>query len=104
MQVAAMAEVILRACMPFLHNLSAKSNAALAGFHLDELEKLLAGEIPGMRGHEVEETGLLFRIAEIPERFGMNGEEFHNAKILALISWVSRTRRNLAWSCWRANM
>jgi hypothetical protein len=43
MKDAAMPEVFLRACMLFLHNLSAKSNAALAGFHLDELEKLLAG-------------------------------------------------------------
>ena len=40
--------------------------------------------------------GLLFRIAEIPERFRVDGEDFHRAKILALISWVSRTRRNLA--------
>src|SRR5208337_3844960 len=104
MKDAAMPKVFLRACMPLLHNLSAKSNAALAGFHLDELEELLAGEIAGMRGHKVEETGLLLRIAEIPERFGVHGEDFHRAKILALISWVSRTRRNLAWSCWRANM
>ena len=58
--------------MPLLHNLSTKSNAALAGFHLDKLEKLLTGEIPGMRSHKVEETGLLLRIAEIPERFGID--------------------------------
>jgi hypothetical protein len=83
----------------FFHYFSGKGHAALAGFHLDELKKLLAGEIPGMRSHKVEETGLLFRIAEIAERFRVDGEDFHRAKILALISWVSRTRRNLAWSC-----
>ncbi len=90
--------------MFLFHNLLGKDDAAFAGFHLDELKKLLAGEIPGMRSHKVEEAGLLFRIAEIAERFRVDGEDFHRAKILALISWVSRTRRNLAWSCCRANM
>src|SRR6266849_9951906 len=42
MKDAAMPEVFLRTGVLLLHNLSAKSNAALAGFHLDELEKLLA--------------------------------------------------------------
>jgi hypothetical protein len=51
------------------HNLLGKDDAALAGFHFDELKKLLAGEISGMRSHKVEETGLLFRIAEIAELF-----------------------------------
>jgi len=93
-----MSEVFLRTGVLLFHNLLVKDDAALAGFHLDELKKLLAGEIPGIRSHKVEETGLLFRIAEIAERFRMDGEDFHRAKILALISWVSRTRRNLAWS------
>src|SRR5712664_236428 len=104
MKDSAMPKVFLRAGMLLFHHFSGKCNAAFAGFRLDEPEKLLAGEVPGMRGHKVEETGLLFRIAEIPERFRVDGEDFHKAKILALISWVSRTRRNLAWSCCRANM
>src|SRR6266404_926278 len=93
MKDAAMSEVFLRASVLPFHDFSGKGNAALAGFHLDELKKLLASEIPGMRSHKVEETGLLFRIAEIPERFRVDGEDFHRAKILALISWVSRSRR-----------
>jgi hypothetical protein len=68
------------------HNLTGKGDAAFAGFGLDELQELLASEIARMRSHQVEETGFLLRIAEIPERFGMDGEEFHRAKILALIS------------------
>src|SRR6267143_4809634 len=104
MKDPAMAKVFFRAGVLLFHDFSGKGNTAFAGFHLDEPEKLLAGEIPGMRSHKVEETGLLFRIAEIAERFRMDGEDFHRAKILALISWVSRTRRNLAWSCCRANM
>ena len=86
MKDAAMPKVFLRAGVFLLHNLSGKGDAAFAGFHLDELKKLLAGEIPGMRGHEVEETSLLFRIAEIPQRFRVDGEELHRANIFALIS------------------
>jgi hypothetical protein len=86
------------------HDLSGKGDAALTRFGIDKLQELLAGEVARMRSYKVEETGLLLRIAEIPERFRMDGEYFHRAKILALISCVSRTRRNLAWSCWRANM
>ena len=86
MNDAAMPKVFLRAGVFHVHNLAGKGNAALSGFALDELQELLASEIPGMRGHKVKETGFLFRIAEIPECFGMDGEDFHRAKILALIS------------------
>jgi hypothetical protein len=68
------------------HDLPGKGHAAFAGLGLDEMEKLLAGEIPGMRRHKVEKLGLLFRIATIPECFCMDGQDFHRAKILALIS------------------
>ena len=104
MKDAPMPEVLLWASVFLLHNLSSKSDAALSWLGLDELQELMAGEIAGMRGHKVKKTGLLLRIAEIPERLRMDGEDLHRAKILALISWVSRTRRNLAWSCCRANM
>jgi len=86
MKNAAMPKVFICASVFLLHDLSGKGNAAFAGFHLDELKKLMAGEIPGMRCHKVEETGLLFRIAEISKCLRVDGEDFHRAKILALIS------------------
>jgi hypothetical protein len=86
MEDTAMPEVFLRGGVLLFHNLSGKVDAAFAWLCLDELQKLLAGEIARMRSHKVKETGFLFRIAEIPERFRVDGEEFHRAKILALIS------------------
>jgi hypothetical protein len=86
MKNSAIPEIFLRAGMLPLHDLSGKSSAPLAGFHLDELEKLLAREIARVRSHNVEEPSFVRRVAEIPERFGMDGEDFHKAKILALIS------------------
>jgi hypothetical protein len=73
MEDAAMAEVFLRAGVLLFHDLSSKGNAALAGLRLNELQELLAGEIARMRGHKVEKTGLLLRIAEIPEGFRVDG-------------------------------
>ena len=102
MKDTAMPEVFLGAGVLLLDDFSGKGHAALAGLRLDELQELLAGEVAGMRRHKVEETGFLLRIAESAEGFRMYGEEFHRAKILAVISWVSRTRRSLAWSCCRA--
>jgi hypothetical protein len=86
MKDAAMPKVFLRAGVFLFHNFSGKGDAALAGFGLDKVQELVASEIAGMRSHKVEETGLLFRIAEILERFRVDGEDFHRAKILALIS------------------
>jgi len=86
MKDSAIPKVFLRASVLLFHDLPGKRHAAFAGLGLDELEKLLAGEIPGMRRHKVEELGLLFRIAKIPECFCMDGQDFHRAKILALIS------------------
>src|SRR5260370_28093746 len=99
MKDSAMPKVFLRAGMLLFHHFSGKCNAAFAGFRLDEPEKLLAGEVPGKRGHQVEETGLLFRIAEIPERFRGDREDLHNAKIRRRNSWSSCTRRKLAGAC-----
>jgi hypothetical protein len=86
MKDSAVPEIFLRTGVLLLHDLPGKSDASLAGFHLDELEKLLACEIAGMRGHKVEKPGFLLRVAEVPECFGVDGEEFHRAKILAVIS------------------
>src|SRR5712692_7811039 len=99
---AAIPQVLLRTGVLLFRNLPGKGNAALAGLCLNELEKLLAGEIAGMRGHKVEETGLLLGVTEPHKSLRINGKDFHRAKILAVISWVSRTRRSLAWSCCRA--
>src|SRR5713101_6310560 len=77
MKDAAMPEVLLRGGVFLLHDLSGKGNAALAGFRLDELQELLASEIARMRGHKVEEVGLLLRIAEISECLRMDGKDFH---------------------------
>src|SRR6516165_774793 len=103
MKNAAMSEVFLCAGMLLLHDLSSKGDTALACLGLNELQELPAGQVPGMSSHKVKKLSFLFRIAEIPECFRMNGQDFHKAKILALISCVSRTRRSFAWSCCRAN-
>ena len=73
MKNAAMSEVFLSAGVFLLHDFSSKGDTALACLGLNELQELPAGEIPGMRSHKVEELSFLFRIAEISERFRMNG-------------------------------
>ena len=73
MKNAAMSEVFLCAGVFLLHDLSSKGDTALACLGLDELQELLAGEIPGMSSHKVKELSFLLRIAEIPECFRMNG-------------------------------
>ena len=98
----AMPEVFLGAGVLLLDHFSCEGNAALAGFCLSELQKLLAGEVAGMGGHKVEKASFLLRVTETAEGFRVDGKDFHRAKILAVISWVSRTRRSLAWSCCRA--
>src|SRR5262244_1624673 len=104
MKDPSISEIFLRAGMFLLHNLPGKCDAALAWLSLDEPQKLLAGEIPGVRRHKVKKLSFLFCIAEISDGFRVNGEDFHSAKIFAVISWVSRTRRSLSRSCCRANM
>src|SRR5208282_1602007 len=102
MKDAPMPEIFLGARVLPLENLVGEGHAALAGLRLDELQKLLAGEVPGMRRHKVEETCFLLGVVEIAEGLRMDGKEFHRAKILDVISCESRTRRSLSWSCCRA--
>jgi hypothetical protein len=73
MKNAAMSEVFLGAGVFLLHDFSSKGDAALACLRLNKLQELPAGKIPGMRSHKVKKLSFLFRIAEIPERFSMNG-------------------------------
>jgi hypothetical protein len=54
-----------------------------------------------MRSHKVEKASFLLRVTETAEGFCVDGKDFHRAKILAVISWVSRTRCSWAWSCCR---
>jgi hypothetical protein len=91
-----MPEVFLGAGVLLVENLLGEGHAALAGLRLDELQELLAGEVPGMRRHKVEETCFFLSIAKAVESVRMYGEEFHNAKILAVISCESSTRRSLS--------
>ena len=83
---AAIPQVFLGTGVLLFGDFAGKGHAALAGLGLDELEELLAGEVAGMRGHQVEETGLLLGVAEVPKGLGKNGKDFHRAKILAVIS------------------
>src|SRR5882762_8631123 len=99
---AAIPQVFLGTGVLLFGDFAGKGHAALARLGLDELQELLAGEVARMRGHQVEETGFLLGVAEVHKGLGKNGKDFHSAKILAVISWVSRRRRSLAWSCCRA--
>ena len=98
-----MPEIFLGARVLPLENLLGEGHAALAGLRLDELQELLTGEVPGMRRHKVEETCLFLGIAKAAQGVDVDRKEFHSAKILAVISCESSTRRNLSWSCGRAN-
>src|SRR3974377_981536 len=104
MKHAAVPQILFGARVLLFDDLSSKRHTPFAGFCLNELQELLAGEIPGMRDHKVEESGFLLGVAESLERLGIDREYLHSANILAGIFWVLRTRRNLAWSCCRANM
>src|SRR5437879_6080285 len=88
-----------RGGVAFFEQLSNEGQAALSRLALDESNKLLAGEVARMRCHEVEKTGLVLGVAERAERDDVYAGDVHRAKILAVISWVSRTRRSLGWSC-----
>ena len=73
MKDPAISEIFLRAGVFLLHNLSGKRDTPLAGLSFEELQKLLASEVPGMRRHEVKELSFLFCIAEISNGLRMNG-------------------------------
>src|SRR5690349_91356 len=83
--------------------LSNEIQAALAGLSVDEFEELLTGEIARMGRDNVKEASLVFGVAKRPESDGIHARDVHRAKISAVISWVSRTRRSLGWSCGLAN-
>ncbi len=76
-----------------------EGQATLAGLSVDEAEELLAGEVARMSSDQVEKTGLVLGVAERAESNGIHPCDVHRAKISAVISWVSRTRRSLGWSC-----
>jgi len=70
---------------------------------LDESNKLLTSEVARMCRDKVEETGLVLGVPERAKSDDVHAGDVHKAKISAVISWVSRTRRSLGWSCCRAN-
>jgi hypothetical protein len=59
-----------------------------------EREELPGHEVPGMRGHTIEEVSFLRRVPEGLERFDMGGGDAHRARILAVSSCSSRMRRS----------
>src|SRR5437867_4356137 len=99
----AVAEAGARGGVTFFEQLSDKGQAALSRLALDESNKLLTREVAGMCGDKVEETGLVLGVAERAQSDGVHACDVHKAKVLAVISWVSRTRRSVGWSCCRAN-
>src|SRR5713226_9174235 len=91
-----------RGMTPF-EELPNEGQATLTGLSLDQSNELLAGEVARMRRDNVEETRLVLSVAERTYSDGVHAGDVHSAKISAVISWVSRTRRSLGWSCCRAN-
>src|SRR6266568_1555819 len=89
--------------MALFDKLPNESEAALSGLSVDESEELLAGEVARVRRDKVKETGLVLGVAERAQSDGIHACDVHKAKIFAVISWVSRTRRSLGWSCCLAN-
>src|SRR5712691_2244121 len=89
--------------MALLDELPNEGQAALAGLSIDESNELLAGEVARVRRDNVKETSLVLGVAERAESDRVHACDVHKAKISAVISWVSRTRRSLGWSCGLAN-
>jgi hypothetical protein len=50
--------------MPLFEELSDEAQAAFSGLAVNETNKLLASEVAGMRGHQVEKTGFILGVAE----------------------------------------
>src|SRR6266481_752364 len=99
----AVAQTGARGDVAFLEQLSDKGLAPFSRLALDEANKLLTSEVARMCADKVEETGLVIGVAERAESDDVHAGDIHRAKILAVISCVSRTRRSLGWSCCRAN-
>ena len=87
-----------------LKEFSNESQAALSGLAVDEADKLLAGEVDGMRGHEVEETSFVFGVAERAQNDCVRARDVHREKILAVSSCSLSTRRKRGISWCRANI
>src|SRR5215469_11595040 len=98
----AMVKILLGTGVLFFEDLLRESDAALACVGLDEVQELPAGEVTGMRCHKVQKTRFFFGVAKTAKGFHMASKVFHKAKILAVISCESSTRRSLSWSCGRA--
>ncbi len=99
----AVAQARARGGVPLFEQLPDKGQAALSRLALDESNKLLTSEVARMGGDKVEETGFVLGVAERSKSDGVHAGDVHKAKISAVISWASRTRRSLGWSCCRAN-
>src|SRR5258708_8137907 len=89
--------------MALFDELPNEGQATLAGLSANESNELLAGEVARMRRDKVKETSLVLGVAERAQSNGVHAGDVHSAKIFAVISWVSRTRRSLGWSCCRSN-
>src|ERR1700683_1296032 len=70
-----------------------EGRSALALVRAGERQKLPGQKVPGMRGHEIEEVGLLRRVSEGLEGLDMSRGNGHRERILAVSPWSSRMRR-----------
>src|SRR6266404_5359683 len=89
--------------MALFDELPNEGEATFAGLSVDESDELLAGEIARMRRDKIKETSFVLGVAERAESDGVHACDVHKAKISAVVSWVSRTRCSLGWSCCLAN-
>src|SRR5882762_2734545 len=65
----------------------------LAPLGAGESDELAGQEVAGMRGHNVEETSLLRRVAQVLDRLRVTLFDSHSERISAVSSWWSSTRR-----------
>jgi hypothetical protein len=87
-----------------LKEFSNESQAAFSGLAVDEADKLLAGEVAGMRGHEAEKTSFVFGVTEPAQSDAVHARDVHRAKILAVSSCSLSARRKRGISWCRANI
>src|ERR1700751_2682706 len=81
--------------MALFDKLPNEIQAALAGLTAHESKELLAGEVGRVRCDRGKKTSLILGIAKRTQSNGVHPCDVHRAKISAVISWVSRTRRSL---------
>ena len=70
-----------------------KQRRAFAPMRAGKRQKVPGDEVPGMRGYEIEEVGLLRCVSEGLEGFDMGRGNGHRARILAVSSCSSSMRR-----------